>query len=126
MTKLPDGLYDLLFTQAIEKEIAQLGSDRRADIEPLEPADSHLLLARHIAGIVRETLRGVAEEERAARQTEICNEVLRSVARSLPDRIEADDFVPAPPRRLAAIYPMDPLRPRRPSSSPTKASSRAP
>lgn len=116
MTKLPDGLYDLLITQAIGHEISNLGGDRQADTETLEPADSNLLLARYIATVVREALRGVPEAERVARQTQICNEILRSVAASLPDQVEAGDYIQDPPQRLAAIYPIDPLRSRRPAS----------
>ncbi|HEV7239885.1 MAG TPA: hypothetical protein VGQ36_11645 [Thermoanaerobaculia bacterium] len=116
MTKLPDGLYDLLVTQAIEHEIAQLGQKRRADTEPLEPADSHLLLARHIAGVIRNALREIPEEERVHRQTQISNEILRSVSVSLPQQFADDDYVAEPPQRLAAVYPIDALKSRRPAA----------
>lgn len=66
MTRLPDGLYDLLITQAIAREISHIGSDRQADTEALEPADSNLLLARYLANVVREALRDVPEAERVA------------------------------------------------------------
>ncbi|HEX9162381.1 MAG TPA: DUF3427 domain-containing protein [Thermoanaerobaculia bacterium] len=116
MTRLPDGLYDLLVTQAIRREIEQLGSDRRADVEPLEPADSHLVLSRYIAAIVREALRAVPENERADRQAEICNEIVRSMGTALPSEIDANDWIEQPPRRLAALYRFDPLRSARPPS----------
>ncbi len=116
MTKLPDGLYDLLVTQAIEHELSQLDTDRRADVEPLEPADSNVLLARYIAGVVREALRGVPDEERAERQAQICNEIVRSIASSLPDEVDSGDYIEQPPRRLAAVYRFDPLRSHRPAS----------
>lgn len=115
MTKLPDGLYDLLVTQAVEREIALLRGHRKVDIEPLEPADSHLVLARYVAATVREALRGVPDAERTSRQAEICNEVLRSVSSLLSNEIESDDYVAEPPRRLAAVYPIDGLRSRRPA-----------
>ena len=116
MTKLPDGLYDLLITQAVEREIGRIGTGRRADTEPLEGADANVTLSRYIAGVVREALRGVTEDERPARQAEICNEILRAVAASLPDQIEAGDFIEQPARRLAAVYPFDGLTSRRPAS----------
>jgi len=114
MTKLPNGLYDLLITQAIEHEIAHLGQDRRADTEPLEPADSYLLLARHIAGVIRNALRGIPEEDRLRRQTQITNEILQTVAASLPQQFATEDFVAEPPQRLAAVYPMNALKSLRP------------
>src|SRR5438093_13603071 len=92
MTKLPDGLYDLLITQEIERELARLQTNRRADSENLDSSDANILLARHIAAVVREALRGVPEEERPQRQAEICNEILRSIASSLPGEIEEGDF----------------------------------
>ena len=116
MTKLPDGLYDLLVTRAVEHEIARLGDERRADTEALEASDSNVLFARYIANVVRETLRGVPEEERTTRQAQICNEVLRAIAASLPAQIDAGDYISAPPRRLAAVYPIDALKSRRPPS----------
>ena len=116
MSKLPDGLYDLLITQAIQQEIARFGQHRRADVEPLEPADSHLLLARHIAAVVRNALRGIPEDERVARQTQITNELLQAMATALPREVANDDYVAAPPRRLAAVYPIHALKSRRPAA----------
>jgi superfamily II DNA or RNA helicase len=114
MTKLPNGLYDLLITREIDRELARLGSGRVADAEPLEPADANVLLARHIAAVVREALGGVPENERPAKQAEICNELLRSLASSLPEHVDSDDLIHEPPRRLAAVYPFDALRNARP------------
>ena len=114
MTRFPDGLYDLLITQAIEQEIAQFGQNRRADTEPLEPADSYLLLGRHLAGLIRTALRGVPEDHRVQRQTEITNELVRAVQASLPQQVDLDEVVAEPARRLAAVYRFDGLRSARP------------
>jgi superfamily II DNA or RNA helicase/HKD family nuclease len=116
MTKLPDGLYDLLVTQAIQRELAQLGQDRRSDTEPLEPADSHLLLARHMAAVIRTALRAIPEEDRVQRQAQISNEILRALAASLPQSLASDDYVAEPPQLLAAVYPIDALKSRRPAA----------
>lgn len=116
MTKLPDGLYDLLVTQAIQREIAQLGQHRRADTEALEPADAPLLLARHLAAIVRNALRAIPEEGRVAHQTQLTNELLQALAARLPSDAASDDFIPQPPQRLAAVYPIDALKSRRPAA----------
>ena len=110
MPRLPNGLYDLLITQGIERELKGLGSDRRYDASSLEPADAHVILGRYIAAIVREALRGVPEAERPARQAAICNDLVRSIGASLPQEIGSEDLVAEPPRRLAAVYAFDPLR----------------
>src|SRR5581483_7390608 len=105
---MKDGLYDLLITREISRELARLGDDRRAAVEPLEAADSHLLLARHLARVVRGILHDVPEAERPQRQAAICNELIGALA--------PDDALDDPPRRLAAIYPFHPLRDLRPPS----------
>ena len=114
MTKLPDGLYDQLITQAVERELTDLDPSRRAAEEPLDGADAYVPMARHIAGIVREALRGVPAEERPARQAEVCNEIVRTLANALPRFVDDDDLVAEPPRKLAAIYRFDALKDTRP------------
>src|SRR5688500_13231309 len=114
MTKLPDGLYDLLITRAVERELEQIDPARRFADEELDPSEAHVPLARHIAAIVREALRGVPAEERAARQTAISNEILRTLTSALPTEVGENDLVAEPPRKLAAIYQFDPLRDARP------------
>ncbi|MEO8217930.1 MAG: DUF3427 domain-containing protein [Acidobacteriota bacterium] len=102
MAQRPDGVYDLLITAAVERELSELGADRRKDEEPLDPADADVLLARHVANAVRTALLAVPKEQRPAVQATICNEIIASLN---------GDAVALPPRRLAAIYPFDPLRP---------------
>lgn len=68
MTKLPNGLYDLLITREIDRELTRLGSERIADAEPLEPADANVLLARHIAAVVREGGPARRARERTSRE----------------------------------------------------------
>ncbi len=114
MANLPDGLYDLLITRAVERELQHIDSSRRFADEQLDPAEAHLPLARHIAAIVKTALRGVPDEERAVRQTEICNEIVRTLTAALPNEVDEGDLVAEPPRKLAAIYPFDPLREARP------------
>lgn len=114
MTKLPDGLYDLLITQAVERELRDLDSSRRAAVEPLEAADAYVPLARHIAAIVRAALHGLPADERLARQAAVCNEIVRTLAGSLPKAVDDDDLVVDPPQKLAAVYRFDALKNTRP------------
>lgn len=116
MSKLADGLYDLLITREVERELSQLGTNRRSDPDDLDPADAHVILSRHIAAVIREALQGVPESERPARQAEITNEILRAVAGRLPKQVSEDDLVADPPKRLAAIYAVDGLKQYRPAA----------
>ncbi|MEO8034579.1 MAG: DUF3427 domain-containing protein [Acidobacteriota bacterium] len=102
MSPLADGLYDLLITATVERELADLSGDRRKDEEPLDPADADVLLASHVARAVRTALMAVSEKERPHKQAEISNEILAALKA---------DAVALPARRLASIYPMNPLRP---------------
>ncbi len=116
MGNFPDGLYDLLITRELEKELSQLGTGRQGDRDELDPADGHLLFARYIAGIIREALRGIPDRDKPERQAEIANEILRAAASRLPKSVGDDDLVAEPPARLAAVYPITGLKARRPQA----------
>jgi superfamily II DNA or RNA helicase/HKD family nuclease len=116
MVKLADGLYDLLITREVERKLSQLESSRRFDPDDLEPADAHLVLARHIAAVIREALRDVPDAEKPGKQAAITNEILRAAAEWLPKQIGEDDYLAEPPKRLAAIYSIDGLKQQRPVS----------
>ena len=113
MPDLPNGLYDLLITREVQRQLEVLAADRKADDPELEKADAHVMLTRHVADVIREALLTVPEAERPARQAEICNEIIRAVATMSS---EADDeMIAPPPRRLAAIYPLNALQQKPPT-----------
>lgn len=114
MGKLEDGLYDLLITQEVDRELARLESNRRYAPDELDPADAHVLLARHIAAVIRDALRDVPDAEKPARQAEITNELLQFAAARLPKQIGDDDYLVQPTKRLAAVYQFDGLKEHRP------------
>src|ERR1041385_6165472 len=108
MSDLPDGLYDLLITREVQRRLGNLGSNRESDKPELERVDAHVMLARHVADVVREALLSVPESERPQRQADICNEIIRSIASTLGSG--DDDLIEPPPRRLAAVYPISTLQ----------------
>jgi hypothetical protein len=68
MPKLPSGVYDLPVTVELERALAALDPSRWASTrEAPDSADSHELLAWHIANLVRQILQTVPEEERTPR-----------------------------------------------------------
>src|SRR5947207_9499251 len=113
MPELPNGLYDLLITREVQRQLETFGSNRESDKPELDKADAHVMLARHVADVVRQALLSVPESERPQRQAEICNEIIRSIASTLGSR--DDELIEPPPRRLAAVYPISALQQRRPS-----------
>ncbi len=106
MPTLPPGLYDLPITNEIERELRQLDRSKLvADERELDPADADLTFARHLAAVVRQALAGVKDEDRIARQAQIVNELLASLA-----TVDHDDHLAIPPRRLASVHHLDALR----------------
>lgn len=106
MSKLPPGLYDLPITNELARELGALDRVQlAADERDLDPADADLTLARHLAAVVRQALAGVKDEDRVARQAQIVNELLASVA-----TVDRDDHLALPPRRLASVHRIDGLR----------------
>ena len=110
MPKLPPGLYDLPIANEIDQELQQL--DRAhfaADRRELDSADANVALARHLAAVVRQALSAVKDDERVARQAEIVNELLASLAQQNIG-VDDDDHLALPPRRLASVHRIDALR----------------
>jgi superfamily II DNA or RNA helicase len=108
--RLPPGLYDLPITNEIERELQQLyASNLAADTPELDSADSNLAFARHLANIVRQALADVKPEERVARQAEIVNELLDTLALQ-SSGVDRDDHLALPPRRLASVHRIDALK----------------
>ncbi|MCA1734286.1 MAG: hypothetical protein LC732_11875, partial [Acidobacteria bacterium] len=67
--KLAPGLYDLPITIEIQRALEDLGRDRLASSQDdPDAADSHDLLGRHLAVIVRQVLLSLRPEVRLQRQ----------------------------------------------------------
>ncbi len=110
MPKLPPGLYDLPITNEIERELQRIDSAHfAADRRELDPADANIAFARHLAGVVRQALSTVKDDERVARQAEIVNELLASLGQQSAG-VDDGDLLLLPPERLASVHRIDALR----------------
>ncbi|HEX7150225.1 MAG TPA: DUF3427 domain-containing protein [Thermoanaerobaculia bacterium] len=110
MPNLPPGLYDLPITNEIERELQKLDVKRfAADRRELEPADSDLAFARHLAAVVRQALTVHTQKDGVERQAEIVNELLSALAQR-SDKVDHDDQLALPPRRLASVHRIDALK----------------
>ena len=69
------GLYEQLLTVELERLLSRLAPGQ-ASLAAAEPADSHLAVANHLQRILERALRSVPEDERLARQADICNALL--------------------------------------------------
>ena len=86
------GLYELLLTGALDRQIQALGADA-VELSRVDPADQPHVLARHVARVVESTLAGISDQ---ARRIELVTALLAV--------IEADAAAPIPPaRQLFAV-----------------------
>lgn len=101
-------LYEHLVTQAIAKlETESVG--RTPEHAPLDLADSHERLARHLMGEITRALRTASgdKDERLSKQTAIANDLLAHLRRIAPDGLSADEDVLQPPHLLLSLHTGD-------------------
>src|SRR4051794_27848080 len=102
---LPLGLYEQVVDRGIERLLGVLAGrphEVELKVEPLDSGDSHEGLASHLRRAILETLDALAGEERTDRQLMLCNRVLSAL-----EGVDDDRSLPAPARRLLAIWPKD-------------------
>jgi len=115
---LAAGLYERLLTRALRAELDAIMSEGTvvARTKPIDPAEGHLTLARHIERVVAGALRGLPTAGRETHQAEVANRTLALLAgeADLQGAIEADDAVALPPEELLAVRAVtgDPARDR--------------
>ena len=121
--KRPPGLYDLLLTRGLERELADLPSGLAALQEGVDASDLHERLARHFAGELATALRALrGKDEGAAQQIDVVNRLLEELASRLDHDLEAaGNEVVAPAKALLAIHspPAPPERPTAPLATST-------
>jgi superfamily II DNA or RNA helicase/HKD family nuclease len=102
--ELSRGVYEHLVTVALEEALTGVDADlvQRAR---LDPADSHEVLARHVAALARRALRAVPgqDAERLARQVQLANHMAAAIAAVLPHAARRGDLVAASHDLLTAI-----------------------
>lgn len=123
--QLADGLYEQVVTGALAVDLASLDRERKSQVEPLDTADSHSVLARHVALEVERALAAVPHAERVPAQLAIVNGLLDELHRIAGHSERgsvgaAGRRVEPPGRELLAVYETSPYeRPRTPLASST-------
>jgi hypothetical protein len=93
------GIYERLITAQLDRDLRAL--DRALVLrEPLDPADAHEVLVRHLALLARRALRAVGggSSETLVRQVELANKLATAIATLMPDA--AGDYIVAESRDL--------------------------
>jgi hypothetical protein len=96
-------------TRALDRALARIDSDLVGS-ENLDPADSHDVLARHIATIATRALKAVPGQgaARLEAQLSLANRIVDAIAAAAPRAVEPDDLLVDPPTLLTAIVPRPP------------------
>jgi hypothetical protein len=104
VTDLPGGAYEHVVTRGLQRQLVDVDTDliQRTD---LDPADSHVILSRHISGLTHRALRSVPGQGagKLAAQVELANRIADTIAAVLPRAIENDDRVGTSHDLLTAI-----------------------
>jgi superfamily II DNA or RNA helicase/HKD family nuclease len=104
--RLPEGVYEHLVTDGIERDLAALGPEIRRAVEDLSEADGHLALARHLGQEVARVLESLPQKDRLEVGRELVSRLIGDLAElqgADADEIK-DQQVPKPARRLMAIH----------------------
>lgn len=97
---MPQGLYETLRTERIDRHLTAVADSHATQFEKLAESDAPEALAQHIERAAREALAGVASDKRA----ELANRFLASLSNT--------DAITDPPQLLHAIYDPNQIRRR--------------
>jgi len=110
--RLSEGLYERVVTSALAEDLRGLEPGQSATTEPLDPADSHVALARHLAAEVQRVLDSVRGEDKPGAQVALVNRLLEA--------LQAEERVEAPGTELRSIHRAAPYeRPHTPLATST-------
>lgn len=104
-SRLADGLYEQVVTGALARDLSQLEAARTPELEPLDAADAHGVLARHLAREVERALSSLPAEGRVGAQVAVVNRLLEELqALTKEDEETGGSQVEAPGRELRSIH----------------------
>lgn len=106
-------------TRALAARLAALG-DGAVEV-PLDDAEAHVLLARHVGDLVARALRDLPADGRRGRQVQLANALLQLLREESARAFDGDgEELDAPARRLDEVLaPPDPAGQRRPRERPS-------
>ncbi|MFC5943331.1 DUF3427 domain-containing protein [Micromonospora harpali] len=121
MTDLERGVYEHLITHQLSAQLHHL-DPAHVQHHPLDPADSHHPLTRHLAALISRALQAVpGGDDKLRRQVDLANRIAQAVTDLDPDAAGPDDLVADARNLLHAIAapptpPAQPTFPARPTT----------
>lgn len=110
MEDLTEGAYEHVITRGIGQRLASIDHDL-VDRAELDPADSHLVLSRHITALTERALKAVPGQgaARLTAQLELANRITEAIRQTAAPRVvQPEDFLSTPAELLTAIVPRPP------------------
>jgi superfamily II DNA or RNA helicase/HKD family nuclease len=106
MGDVPTGLYEHLITERLSADLTATPTDL-VQLGPLDPADAHEPLTRHIAELAGRALRaaGGGDASAISRQVELTNRIIEAIGDLAPEVADKRDAVSDPARTLLGIAP---------------------
>src|SRR5690349_7828997 len=111
MPPLPRGLYELLLTESLEKQLAETGLPGDPALAALRDAEAADRIALHIAGVVERAVEAFPEKERLTLGTAIARRLIGQIAQDSKTKTDLGEQPVDPAQILRAI------RGRRPDGS---------
>ena len=103
---LPFGLYEQLLTSGLKSRLLRFDTARsRVVTKPVDSAEAHATLARHVQQVVQHALRGLPEAERITKQAEITNQIIGLLVTG--SLATSEDAVEIPPQELREIRQLE-------------------
>jgi superfamily II DNA or RNA helicase len=101
---MTEGIYEQLMTEALDMALRALDVRRyRAEVEAIDPGDSHVAMAEHLRRTANRLLASIEGDDRLARQSQACNAIISQLHSIVGGFNETDDRLAQGPRRLIAV-----------------------
>jgi hypothetical protein len=97
------GVHSELITEALDAQLSQVGSERRAERSIVRNAEAPDRLSRHIAAIAATVVSALAEQDRAELGAELVNQLIARLDELEPSVGVLEDKLVTPPQALDAI-----------------------
>ncbi|MFM7931638.1 MAG: NgoFVII family restriction endonuclease, partial [Pirellula sp.] len=98
------GLYDHILTKAIEAQIDQLSDPRLASIAPIDPEESHAVIAQYLERLIASSLSLFRGADAADRQYQLVERIIQTLSDTLIEQGSIELSIATPLRRLLAIH----------------------
>jgi len=98
------GLYDHILTKSIEVQITQLGDPRLATLAPIDPEESHAVLAQYLERLIASSLALYRGSDAADKQQQLVERIIQTLSEVLSDHESIELSIATPLQRLLAIH----------------------